>query len=246
MISPEPALRDFYDSDTDSYLSSSLEEGEGALGGHTIHNDSTGYETSFDRFIRKYRYRKVLVPSQEHLQSLPLRMGANEITFEVAGCPPLKSQLFVWPQDAKIVLVDVEGLTYGSKAAVVPGNIWQSFLTQRPKVKLGQVAPPVDLPRILTDIAAQGYRILYMAQSIQGQTKDYLSKISATTGSPLPSGPIFQSPDSLVCVYYNYFYIHVLLYVYYYMSLLLRYYQGVYYIYILLCLLLVLVCVDTL
>ena len=65
-ISPEPARGDIYDSDTDSYHSLSLEEGESGIAG-----------------IKKYRYRKSLVPTQEHLLGLDLKDGENEIVFQL-------------------------------------------------------------------------------------------------------------------------------------------------------------------
>lgn len=67
-ISPEPARGDIYDSDTDSYysLSLSLEDGESGAAG-----------------ARKYRYRKSLVPTQEHLLELNLKDGENEVVFQL-------------------------------------------------------------------------------------------------------------------------------------------------------------------
>jgi hypothetical protein len=65
-ISPEPARGDIYDSDTDSYHSLSLEDGEFGVSG-----------------ARKYRYRKSLVPTQEHLLGLNLKDGENEVVFQL-------------------------------------------------------------------------------------------------------------------------------------------------------------------
>ena len=65
-ISPEPARGDIYDSDTDSFHSLSLEDGES---GHT----------------KKYRYRKSLIPTQEQLTALALKDGENEIVFQLEG-----------------------------------------------------------------------------------------------------------------------------------------------------------------
>ncbi len=178
LISPEPAGGDFYDSDTDSYLSGSLED------------DSADPLVN----IKKYRYRKVLVPNQENLQSLGLKLGENEIIFEVEGNPPLKSQLFLWNENCKIVIADTETMLIRPK---VPssGSMWQSFMgTTRNK----QTEKRLDMAHILTSIQNQGYHILYIAQHTNGTTKDYLSKLTIGTNSTLPPGPIFQSPDSLV------------------------------------------------
>lgn len=58
---------------------------------------------------KKYHYRKVLVPNQEQLECLNLRDGENEISFQLDGCVPLKAQLFVWPENSKIIVTDIEG-----------------------------------------------------------------------------------------------------------------------------------------
>ena len=63
---------------TDSYLSLSLEDGGESVGGSSTATATNAY--------RKYRYRKVLVPSQESLQALPLKDGDNDILFELGVC----------------------------------------------------------------------------------------------------------------------------------------------------------------
>ena len=188
-ISPEPAGGDFYDSDTESYLSLSLDDGD--IG------------KSDSRTPRQYRYRRVLVPSQDQLRSLDLNDGENELTFELqsqetkrgyAGIiPPLHTQLFVWPPDAKIVIIDIEGaitaLSKGSKGWGMSG-----FLSvPRTAVHSGVI-------KLLTNIHRNGYRILYIAQSISttSGTKEHLAKIAAGSDIKLPPGPVFQSPDSLI------------------------------------------------
>lgn len=188
-ISPEPAGGDFYDSDTESYLSLSLDDGESGR------NEPKG--------THKYRYRRVLVPSQDQLQSLGLNDGENEVSFELktqeskggyaAITPPLHTQLFVWPQDAKIVIIDIEGaITTATKG----GKRWGmgGFLSvPRTAVHKGVV-------KLLTNIHKNGYRILYIAQSISTtlSTKELLAKVAVTSDIKLPPGPVFQSPDSLI------------------------------------------------
>lgn len=189
MISPEPAGGDFYDSDTESYLSLSLDDGESG-------------KNDFKK-PRKYRYRRVLVPSQDQLRSLDLNDGENEVTFELqsqeikrgyAGIiPPLHTQLFVWPPDAKIVVIDIEGaitaVSKGSKGWGMGG-----FLSvPRTAVHNGVI-------KLLTNIHRNGYRILYIAQSISttSGTREHLAKIAASSDIKLPPGPVFQSPDSLI------------------------------------------------
>ncbi len=54
-------------------------------------------------------YSQVLTPSQEQLDLLNLQDGPNELTFALDGCVPLQAQLFVWPENAKIIVTDIEG-----------------------------------------------------------------------------------------------------------------------------------------
>lgn len=187
-ISPEPAGGDFYDSDAESYVS--LDEGEAR-------------KKSYPRGKRKYRYRRVLVPSQEQLQSLELHDGENEVSFELQNqmtksgyalsVPPLRTQLFVWPQDAKIVIIDIEGaITAVSKG----GKGWGigGFLS------VPRTAVHNGVAKLLTNIHKNGYRILYIAQSTSTAlgTKEHLAKVAAGSDIKLPPGPVFQSPDSLI------------------------------------------------
>jgi hypothetical protein len=178
-ICPEPAGGDFYDSDTDSYLSLSLEDGESRYG-------------EGDTQERKFKYRKVLVPTQENLITLGLQDGENSVTFELEGWPSLYSQLFVWPEDAKIVVIDIEGaisVNHSSK------GLLGGLLGSRSAIHSGVVS-------LLNNISKQGYHILYITNStLNTSTKEYLAKVMAGAGSgsaKLPPGPIFQSPDSLV------------------------------------------------
>ena len=191
-ISPEPAGGDFYDSDTESYRSLSLDDGESG-------------KSSARGAAVKYRYRRVLVPSQEQLQSLDLQDGENDISFELqqqeikgaysnsSAAAPLRNQVFVWPYDAKIVIIDIEGaITTISKG----GKGWGmgGFLSAPRSALHNGVA------KLLTNIHKNGYHILYIAQSTSNalNTKDHLAKLSAGSSVKLPPGPVFQSPDSLI------------------------------------------------
>jgi hypothetical protein len=191
-ISPEPAGGDFYDSDTDSYLSLSVEDGDtGSV------NSAAGSQREYGR---KYRYRKVLVPSQDQLQSLALRDGENEVAFELPGCPPpLRTQLYVWPPDARIVIFDIEGAI---TAAQKGGKGWGGFLGASRTAVLHE-----GVAKLLNNIHRNGYRILYIAQTQTSSsgataysalpTKEHLAKV-AGLDVKLPPGPVIKSPDSLV------------------------------------------------
>lgn len=190
-ISPEPAGGDFYDSDTESYRSLSLDEGESGK--------------SSARAVVTYRYRRVLVPSQEQLQSMDLQDGENDISFELqqtevkgaysnsSTAAPLRNQVFVWPYDAKIVIIDIEGAITAINKGGKGWGMGGFLSTPRSALHNG-------VAKLLTNIHKNGYHILYIAQSTNNalNTKDHLAKLSASSGVKLPPGPLFQSPDSLI------------------------------------------------
>lgn len=244
-ISPEPAGGDFYDSDTDSYLSLSLddsiitspEQGPASCGSSSSKDnrfpfqgqqqqqqgkgDSSSSEqeaaagtTDNRRRYRKYRYRKVLVPAQEQLNMLGLLDGGNEVQFHLDGCAPLRSQLFVWPEDARIVVTDLEGVFSRGTARHATG-VWVSFLGGGSHYSMSTVAAAAATAsrnkemdhciRLFAGLHKQGYRVIYIAQNSSDSSsppllssKEYLSSIKASTGECLPPGPIFKSPESLV------------------------------------------------
>jgi hypothetical protein len=178
-ISPEPPIgSEFYESDTDSYLSLSLEDGEGGGG---------------SRSPRKYRYRRVLVPSQDQLKSFNLKDGENEIIFELNDNSCITSQMFVWSDDAKIVVTDIEGCISINKSNQ---GTWGSFLgTSKACIHDG-------VAKLLSNIHNHGYHILYITQNMTTiSTKEQLAKVVQGTGSEIPPGPVFRSPESLIRVF---------------------------------------------
>jgi len=101
----------------------------------------------------------------------------------------VRSELFLWSEDSKIVVIDVEGaITVNRK-----GSSWTSFLSG----SKSSVHDGVAL--LLHNIAANGYHILYIAQNAIS-TKDQLHKIVAevTKGRQLPPGPVIHSPECLI------------------------------------------------
>ncbi len=53
-------------------------------------------------------------PSGAHPLTGPARTikppdGENELTFQLDGCVSLRAQLFVWPENSKIIVTDIEG-----------------------------------------------------------------------------------------------------------------------------------------
>jgi phosphatidate phosphatase LPIN len=162
------------------------------------------------RRFKKYRYRKVLVPSQEQLSLFKLKDGLNQIAFDLDGCPALKSSLFLWPAHAKIVVADLEGVfgksrlsqRYSSGGATT----WMSFFGGNNRPHESSIKDFDCSIELFCKISSQGYKIIYIAQSSMTKSPpsmqssaDYLQSIKTSDGRfHLPVGPIFKSPDSLV------------------------------------------------
>lgn len=175
-ISPEPPTGDFYDSDTDSYLS--LEEGDG---------DN----------LHRYKYRKTLVPPQDSLRMLDLRDGENDIQFEMEGCPSVSARIFVWSERSRIVVIDIEGGIATTKSS--SGGLFGMFSGSTTTVVHDGVA------RLLRQLSANGYQLLYIGSKGFGDhcSRAQLARVNGllqAEGShgPLPSGPVFCSPESLL------------------------------------------------
>ena len=240
-ISLEPNRGDYNDSDTDSYLSLSLEDGEsGSLtsGDRESHRgrdryrfgdpENSSYLQQYrQQTQRRYRYRKVLIPSQEQLEMLDLQDGLNEIEFELEGFPPLRSHLFVWPDNAKVVVTEIEGVI---KNCVASSKQQQSMKAWVPFLGGGASTPNSIVCfdgsiEIFNDLTSKGYQIIYLTRDGQdissfnslggtgkerqiNASKAYLSTFTVPViGSPiavppksrsLPIGPILRSPESLV------------------------------------------------
>jgi hypothetical protein len=167
---------------------------DGDEGGKLKGDISSAFRGGKFRF-KKYRYRKVLVPSPEQLNMLGLRNGENEIVFELDGCPPLVAQLFVWPDTSKIVVTDIENVITNVKG----GGWGMSFLAGGK----GLVHHKGSI-KLLSKIVQHGYQVIYIASSSSSSSSTLTSKaflrgiVDPIDGSVLPPGPIFKSPDSLV------------------------------------------------
>ncbi|RYG62494.1 hypothetical protein EON64_17765, partial [archaeon] len=202
-ISPEPADGDFYESDTDSYLSLSLEDDEDSPT-KKEGKAASGMITMRRRKFRRYRYKKVLVPSNEQLQLFHLKDGKNELAFELDDCPPLIAQLFVWPEDAKIAVTDIEGVL--TSAAKPTGGGWGSWFDSYSNKANKSIGHFHDAVNLFRHIHSLGYRVLYISNTVSmtssNNSSNYshsiMSNVQNNLGQRLPEGPVFKSPDSLM------------------------------------------------
>ncbi len=130
------------------------------------------------------------LPSTEQLHSLDLKPGANEIRFVISSrsACELRCRIFLWSNDSKIVISDVDGTITRSDVLghLLPG--------------VGLDWSQVGVAGLYSLIAKNGYKMLYLTARPIGQasqTRDFLH--SVTQGpSRLPNGPVLMSPNRLV------------------------------------------------
>lgn len=129
-------------------------------------------------------YAKTLRLTSTQLKSLNLKSGANEISFSVnkATCT---AYMYVWKHDVPIVISDIDGTITKSDAL---GHV----LTM-----IGRDWTHLGVAKLYTDIAANGYHLLYLTSRAVGQadtTRNYLNGI-VQDKYKLPKGPVIMSPD---------------------------------------------------
>lgn len=117
--------------------------------------------------IMKKRYKKVLVPTKEQLDSLNLKQGKNDIKFTILdGKQEVHSRIFLWSWKQKIVISDVDGTITRSD---ILGHLLPIF---------GKDWSHDGVAELFTNIKKNNYGILYLTSRAIGQaqkTKDYLS-----------------------------------------------------------------------
>lgn len=129
-------------------------------------------------------YAKTLRLTSEQLKGLDLRPGANTISFTVnkATC---SASIYFWKHDVHIVISDIDGTITKSDAMGHLMNI------------VGRDWTHAGVAKLYTDIAQNGYNILYLTSRSVGQadtTRNYLWGI-IQDGYKLPKGPVILSPD---------------------------------------------------
>ena len=139
------------------------------------------------RAERHRRHRRSFLPTQPQLAALPVSPGRNTVDF-VYGRQRLRAYIYVVPPGARVVVSDIDGTVTRSDM-------------------LGHVLPRVGvdwshggIARLFTDVAANGYSLLYLSSRSIAQasaTRDYLHSVDQG-GDRLPAGPVLMSPDGLV------------------------------------------------
>lgn len=133
------------------------------------------------------KYIKSLRLSSDELEKLPLKEGMNTITFTLSGSKGtiVQSRIFLWSQDSKVVISDIDGTITKSDAL---GHLF-TFV--------GKDWTHIGVARLFTDISRNGYKFLYLTSRAIGQanaTRGYLRGIEQNKFQ-LPEGPVIMSPE---------------------------------------------------
>ncbi|UZJ55128.1 hypothetical protein CBS101457_004448 [Exobasidium rhododendri] len=142
-------------------------------------------------------YAKTLRLTSDQLKSLNLRKGANTITFSVtssySGVATCSARIFLWEGSHQIVVSDIDGTITKSDAL---GHVF---------TMIGRDWTHLGVAKLYTDIARNGYRIMYLTSRPVGQsdaTRAYLKGISQNNYK-LPDGPVIMSPDRMMASFHR-------------------------------------------
>ncbi|KAG9070222.1 hypothetical protein KI688_009556 [Linnemannia hyalina] len=143
------------------------------------------------------RYAKTLRLTSDQLKSLNLKKGANTLTFAVTssyqGKAICSAKLFLWDHDYQVVISDIDGTITKSDAL---GHIF---------TMAGKDWTHPGVAKLYTDIANNGYHILYLTSRAIGQadyTRKYLKNVEQDNYY-LPDGPVIMSPDRLMTAFHR-------------------------------------------
>ncbi|ORY57241.1 Lipin/Ned1/Smp2-domain-containing protein [Pseudomassariella vexata] len=132
-------------------------------------------------------YAKTLRLTSDQLKKLNLKHGENSLSFTVnrATCT---SSMYLWQHDAPVVISDIDGTITKSDAL---GHLLP---------RIGRDWTHAGVAKLYSDIAANGYNIMYLTSRSVGLadgTRTYIYGI-VQDGYKLPRGPTILSPDRTV------------------------------------------------
>ncbi|KAI1319801.1 hypothetical protein EDD11_003186 [Mortierella claussenii] len=160
-------------------------------------NTPSKRQQSQDSKANSKRYAKTLRLTSEQLRSLNLKKGANTLTFSVTssyqGKAICSAKLFLWDHDVQVVISDIDGTITKSDAL---GHIF---------TMAGKDWTHTGVAKLYTDIANNGYHILYLTSRAIGQadyTRKYLKNVEQNNYQ-LPDGPVIMSPDRLMTAFHR-------------------------------------------
>ncbi|KAL1302676.1 hypothetical protein AAFC00_003040 [Neodothiora populina] len=164
------------------YMSSQLRRDSDSALGSSPPTTSADTPTAGDP---NRNYAKTLRLTSDQLHSLNLKSGANSMSFSVnrATCT---ANIYRWKYDVPIVISDIDGTITKSDAL---GHVLNM---------IGRDWTHLGVAKLYTDIAANGYNLLYLTSRSVGQadtTRGYLRGVVQDGGFRLPKGPVIMSPD---------------------------------------------------
>ena len=132
-----------------------------------------------------------LFPTQDQIRKMDLKQGKNEICFAIettlGGIQILKSNLYFWPHNIKMILWDIDG-------TVTKSDI------------LGVILPRIGIDwnhdgviELIDRMSSHGYKIVYLTARAIFQseaTHEFLGSIKQND-KKLPYGPIIMDPDGI-------------------------------------------------
>jgi phosphatidate phosphatase LPIN len=129
-------------------------------------------------------YAKTLRLTSDQLKALNLSPGQNSMSFTVnrATC---QANMYLWRHETPVVISDIDGTITKSDAL---GHVLNM---------IGRDWTHSGVAKLYSDIAANGYNIMYLTSRSVGQadtTRTYLANI-VQDGCRLPRGPTILSPD---------------------------------------------------
>ncbi|CAK7222323.1 lipin Ned1 [Sporothrix eucalyptigena] len=129
-------------------------------------------------------YAKTLRLTSDQLKALNLQPGENTMSFTVnrATC---SAYMYMWKHNVPVVISDIDGTITKSDAL---GHVLNM---------IGRDWTHAGVAKLYSDIAANGYNIMYLTSRSVGQadsTRTYLAGI-LQGGYRLPRGPTILSPD---------------------------------------------------
>ena len=147
--------------------------------------------------VEGIHYTRSLMPSPAQLRRLPLKWGANDVTFEISsvtagGGNPIRvaTRLFLWEPHAKIVVSDVDG-------TITKSDVLGHFF-----FAVGRDWTHAGVAQLYSSIKSQGYNMLYLTSRAIGQTdstKHYLQHVKQGEGT-IDSSSLSASSSSISAV----------------------------------------------
>ncbi|KAI1114485.1 LNS2-domain-containing protein [Nemania sp. NC0429] len=157
---------------------------ESDVGQGSVHTPPTTPGSASTRSHGQKSYAKTLRLTSDQLKALDLKPGENAMSFTVnrATC---NANMYLWRHDTPVVISDIDGTITKSDAL---GHVLNM---------IGRDWTHAGVAKLYSDIAANGYNIMYLTSRSVGQsdtTRAYLNGITQE-GYRLPKGPTILSPD---------------------------------------------------